>query len=109
LLRSPFDEVVHVATFLTIEETEAASRPTRAPTVSNDVDVATGDEEIAGTSFDESGWGTKILNLPWIGGGSNQHGILTGFSRTMHIRQQHNPVPHWHSNVVIVCHDVSRL
>ena len=109
LLRGPLDEVVHVTTFLPIKETEGAARPTRAPTVRNDVDVTTGDEEIAGTSFDEAGRRTKILNLPWIGRGGNQYGISTGFGRTMHIRQQHNSITHWHRNVVIVCHGVGRL
>jgi hypothetical protein len=71
LLRRPFDKVVHVTTFLPIEETEGAARATRAPTVSNDVDVATGDEEVACPSFDESGWSAEILNLSRIGGSGN--------------------------------------
>jgi hypothetical protein len=54
LLRGPLDEVVHITTFLAIKEIEGASRPTGVPTVSNDVDVTTGDEEIAGTSLNGS-------------------------------------------------------
>src|ERR1700722_5570861 len=34
---------------------------------------------------------TKILNLPRIGRNSEQYWIAAGLSRTMHIRQQHNP------------------
>jgi hypothetical protein len=46
LLRGPLDEIVHITTFLAIKETEGAARPTGAPTISNDVDVTTGNEEI---------------------------------------------------------------
>jgi hypothetical protein len=53
LLRGPLDEIVHITTFLAIKETEGAARPTGAPTISNDVDVTTGNEEIAGTSFNK--------------------------------------------------------
>jgi hypothetical protein len=87
LLRSPFDEVIHVTTFLTIEETEGATRPARAPTVGNDVDVTTRDEKIAGTSFDEPSGSTEILNLPRIGRCGNEYGIATGFGGAMHVRQ----------------------
>src|SRR5579862_6517806 len=109
LLRGPLDEVVHVMTFLPIKETESAARPTRASTVCNDVDVATGDEEIAGTSLNEARWRTEVLNLAWVGRGGDQYGIATGFSRTMHIREQHNSITHWHLNVVIAGHGVGRL
>src|ERR1700760_2740751 len=94
LLRGPFNEVVHISTFRLIKKAECAARPTRAPTVSDDVDVATRHEEIAGTSFNEARWRTKVLNLSRIGRGGNQHGIPTRFSRTMHIRQKHNSIMH---------------
>src|SRR5579863_2787918 len=63
LLRRPLDEVIHVTTFLSIKEPEGPSRPTGSPAVSNDVSVATGDEEVGGPSFDEASWSAKILNL----------------------------------------------
>jgi len=109
LLRSPLDEVVHITTFPPIKKTKSAARPTGAPTVSSDVDVTTGDEEIAGTGFNEASGRTKVLNLSRIGGGGNQYGILTGFGRTMQIRQQHSSITHWHRNIVIVCHRTGRL
>ena len=71
LLRGPLNKVVHVPTFLAIKETEGAARPTSAPTVGNNVHVAPGDEEIAGTGFDEARRCTKVLNLSWIGRSCN--------------------------------------
>src|SRR5579863_4579999 len=71
LLPGPLDEVVHVTPFLPIKETEGASGPTGAPTVSNDVDITTRDEEVGGPSFDEARWRTEVLNLPRIGRGGN--------------------------------------
>jgi hypothetical protein len=109
LLGGPFNEVVRISTFLPIKKAECAARPTRAPAVSDDVDVATRHEEIAGTSFNEARWHTKVLNLSRIGRGGDQHGIPTRFSRTMHIRQKHNSITHWYRHVVILRHCVRRL
>src|SRR5580698_7581153 len=85
LLRGPLDKVVHVATFLSIKEAEGPARATGAPTVGNDVNVTSWDEEITGSRFNEARRRTKVLNLPRIGRGGNQYGISAGFGRTMHI------------------------
>ena len=109
LLRGPLDQVVHVTTFLPVKETECATRSTSAPAVGNDVDIATRDEEIAGTGFNEACRRTKILNLPGIRRGGNQHRVPAGFGRTMHVRQQSDSITHGNRNVVLLCHGVSRL
>ncbi len=88
LLRSPLNEVVHVAAFLTVKKAEGATGTTGASTVRDNVDIATRNEEVAGAGFDESGWRAEILNLPRIRRRGNQHGISTGFVRAMHVRHQ---------------------
>jgi hypothetical protein len=73
------------------------------------VNATPGREEITSASFNEARRRAKVLNLPRIGRGGNQYGIPTWFGRTMHIRQQHNSITHWHRNVVIMCRAVGRL
>jgi hypothetical protein len=102
LLCGPFDEVIHVAAFLPVKETEGAARTTGPPTIGDYMDVTARHEKVASTSFDETGWCTKILNLSGIGRGGNQHRILTGHLGTMRVRHQHDSITRWHLNVVIV-------
>jgi hypothetical protein len=71
LLSRPLNEVVHITTLLPIEETEDTARSIGAPAVSNHVDVTSGDEEIAGASFNEARRRTKVLNLSRVGRGGN--------------------------------------
>jgi hypothetical protein len=99
----------YVTAFLAIEETESASGATGSPAIRNNVDVTTGDEEITGTSFYESGRSAKVLNLSWIGRGGHQHRIASGFSRAMHVHQQVDSIAHGHRNVIILLHRVIRL
>src|SRR4029077_11998616 len=80
-----------------------------APAIGNDVDVTTGDEEITGTSFYESGRSAEVLNLSWIGRGGHQYRIASWFSRAMHVHQQVDSIAHGRRNVVILRHRVSRL
>jgi hypothetical protein len=73
------------------------------------VDVTTGHEEIAGPSFNEARRGTKVLDLPRIGGGGHQHGIPTWFCRTMHVRPQVDAIAHGDTNILVLAHEVGGL
>src|SRR5271163_231544 len=105
----PFHEVVHIAAFLAVKKTERAPGPTGPPAVRDDMYVPARNKEIAGTSFNEPCRSTKILYLPRIRRSCHQHRISAELSRTKHICQQCNSIPHWHHNVIIVGHDVNGL
>src|ERR1700677_3930135 len=63
----PFDQVVHVATLLSIEKAESAPGTTGAPIVGDNVHVPSRYEEVAGSGFDEACRCTQVLDLPRIG------------------------------------------
>src|ERR1700740_1384083 len=109
LLRSPLDEIVHVAALLAVEKAKGSTGTARTPAIRDDVDITAGDEEISGARFNKACWGTEILNLPRIGSRSNQHWVLAMRSRTVHIHQQRNTIAHGHENIVVVSHFEGRL
>lgn len=75
LLRSPLDEIVHVAAFLAVEKAKGSTGTTRAPAIRDDVDITAWDEEIRGARFNKACWRAEILNLPRVGGRGNQHRV----------------------------------
>src|SRR5258708_8300213 len=109
LLRSPLDEVVHVATFLAVEKSKGSVGTTGASAVCNDVYVAARNEEVACTCLDKACGCAKVLNLPRIRRSGNQYGVSAGLHRTMHVRQQRDSTAHRDGNIIVARHRMGRL
>jgi hypothetical protein len=109
LLRRPLDQVVHVLTFLAVEEAEDPSRTTGASAISDDMDVAAWHEEVTGAGFDEAHWRAEVLDLARVRRGGNQQGIAAGRGRAINIGQEVHAVAHWRRHILVADHPILRL
>ena len=109
LLRRPFDEVVHVASFLRVEQAEGAARTAGAAQIDDQMHIAARHEEIAGAGLDETHRRTEVLKLARIGRGRDQHRIAARLSRPMHIGKQRDAVAHRDRDIVVAGHGVLRF
>lgn len=101
LLRRPFDQVVHVLTFLAVEEAEGPARTAGATAIGDDMDIAARHEEVTGAGFDEAHRRTQVLDLSRIRRGGNKCGIAAGRDRAINIDEETDAVAHWCRHIVV--------
>ena len=109
LLRRPLDQVVHVLTFLAVEEAEGPARTAGAAAIGDYMDIAARNEEVTGAGFDEAHRRAEVLDLTRIRRGGNQHGIAAGRGRAINIDEEIDPVAHWGCHIVAYRLAVLRL
>ena len=85
LRRGPLDEVVDVAPFLLVEESERAARAARATEIRDHMDVATRHPEVGGAGLDETHRRAEILNLARIGRRRHKRGIRAVVIGPVHV------------------------